>query len=117
MPAARASVARGTAGGTSSATVLVSVDGDPVFPQAWAYRREIQIANPGGTALSGFQVAITLPPGFDYAHARANGRDIRITTTDTTMIPFWIERWDSVAHVGRVWVKVPQLPPGGTTVR
>jgi Domain of unknown function (DUF2341)/Putative Ig domain/CARDB/FlgD Ig-like domain len=94
-----------------------SPSSEPVFPDEWSFRRRIKITNPGAAELTDFQVVITLPPLFDFARARADGADVRITSADgITRIPFWIERWDPITAVGRLWVKVPSLPVGGTVV-
>jgi hypothetical protein len=42
---------------------------------------------------------------------------LRVTGSDeVTKIPFWIENWDATATSASIWVKVPSIPSGGTTI-
>ncbi len=84
----------------------------------WQYRRPIAVANPGGTALTNYQVMITLnSSSFDFSKANSDGSDVRATDADgTTLIPFWIEEWNAGTQLARVWVKIPSIPSGGSTV-
>ncbi len=83
----------------------------------WPYRRPVTIADPGGTALTDFQVLVTLPASFDFSHARSDGADLRVTSSDgTTALHFWIEIWQPGTQTARLWVKVPSIPSGGTSV-
>ena len=84
---------------------------------SWQYRRAVTVANPGATALTDHQVLITLDSSFNFAAARTDGSDIRLTSDDgTTLIPFWIERWDPGAQQASLWTKVPSITTSGTTV-
>ena len=88
------------------------------FDQNWQYRRPVNIANPGGTALTNYQVMIILNnTSFDFSKAKSDGSDVRATDTDgMTLLPFWIEEWNSGTQLARVWVKIPSIPSGGSTV-
>ena len=86
------------------------------YNTSWQYRRPVTVPN-SGSALTDFQVKIALSTSnFDFTGASSNGSDIRITGPDgTTSYSFWIEEW--VANTSAtIWVKVPSLPTGGTTV-
>jgi hypothetical protein len=83
----------------------------------WTYRRAVDIANPGGTALTDFQVHVSVSGAFDFAKARSDGGDLRVTAADgVTPLPLWIERWNPGASQGDLWTRLPALPAGGTTV-
>jgi hypothetical protein len=103
---------------SAPATVSILVTtGPPWFDPAWQYRRTVTISNPGLSTLTNYQVQITLNSSFDFANAKSDGSDIRVTAADgTTLIPFWIETWIPATQQGSIWVKVPTLPAGGTTV-
>ena len=82
----------------------------------WQYRSAVTVP-PVAAVLSDFQVQIKLNVGnFDFAKSLSpNGNDIRITDNNgTTLIPFWIESW--TAENANIWVKVPSIPIGGTTI-
>lgn len=83
----------------------------------WKYRTAVTISNPNSYGLMDFQVKIVLDsswPGWD--NVREDGADIRFATAGGTVIPYWIEKWDYVGQNAVVWVKVPSIPAGGTTI-
>jgi hypothetical protein len=88
------------------------------YDQAWPYRRAVQIGYPGsGNPVSNYQVQIQLGASFDFGHATADGNDVRVTASDgITLLPFWIESWDPVNATASIWVKIPTIPAGGTSV-
>lgn len=84
---------------------------------AWSYRNPVTINNPGGTALSAFQVNITLGSETNFSAAKSGGADLRVTASDgVTQLPFWIESWNASASQASIWVKVPSIPVTGTTL-
>ncbi|HUJ19263.1 MAG TPA: DUF2341 domain-containing protein, partial [Nitrospirota bacterium] len=84
---------------------------------AWSSRNSVTVTNPGGTALSNFQVHLSLDATFDFASASATGSDLRFTTDDgVTLVSFWIEKWDPVNRSAGLWVKVPSIPTNGATL-
>jgi uncharacterized repeat protein (TIGR01451 family) len=88
----------------------------PWYNQAWSVRRPVTITN-SSSALTQIQVLVSLSSSFDFSHAQVNGADLRVTAGNgTTLIPFWIESWDSTAQKAWVWVKVPSLPAGKTVI-
>ena len=91
--------------------------GPPWFDEAWHYRRAVVISN-GGTSLSYYQVLIKLDiNNFVFSRAKPDGTDIRFTHSDgTTELKFWIESWDNLNRLAYVWVRVPSVSPGDTTI-
>jgi biopolymer transport protein ExbB len=73
----------------------------------------VAIADPIGTAA----VLIRLHDGnFQFANANENGDDLRfVAGDDKTVLPYHIEKYDSVLNEAFVWVKVPDLKPGTST--
>ena len=89
----------------------------PWIGNEWSYRRLVTITNPGATLLTDYQVRINLSNNFDFADANSDGSDIRITAADgITELPFWIETWNVAGTQATIWLKVPTLPTGGTSV-
>ena len=81
----------------------------------WPYRSSVTVTNSVAAGLTDYQVQITLNNGnFDFAMAKTDGSDIRITMSDgTSIIPFWIENWTQ-GTTASIWVKVPIIPASGT---
>jgi LPXTG-motif cell wall-anchored protein len=85
------------------------------FDSNWHYRNAVTVSN-SGSALTDYQVKITLDSSFDFTKAKSDGSDLRITASDeTTLIPFWIENWNPPSSA-TIWVKVPSIPSGGTNM-
>ena len=83
----------------------------------WQYRNPITITNTSGSALTNFQVDVTLGSSFAFANAIANGSDVRMTASDgVTQLPFWIESWNPSGQTASIWVQVPSVPTSGATV-
>ena len=80
------------------------------------YRKPVEVLNPGGTALTSFQVKVTLDEPVDFGKTNAGGSDIRFASSSGTEIPYWIESWDDVNTLATIWVKVPNIPVSGTTI-
>ena len=83
-----------------------------VWNCGWNYARKIILntsASGAGVSsgVTNFPVLVRLTAdAFDFTQARNNGADIRFTKNDTSFLPYEIERWDSVAKLAEVWVKV-----------
>ena len=104
-------------GGTQTATLTVTNPGGLWLNSAWSYRSAVTIANPGGTTLTNYQVNVALNSSFNFALAQSNGGDVQFTAGDgATLIPFWIESWKPGQSTASLWVNVPSIPSGGTTV-
>jgi len=101
----------------SSSTVLrygvqiKSGDTAVVWNCGWNYSRQITLnTSSSGAGITGsvtnFPVLIRLTAAFDFTQARNSGEDIRFSKRDNTFLPYEIERWDPVARLAEVWVKV-----------
>ncbi len=83
-----------------------------VWNPAWNYSCDF-ILNTSQTGagitgtVSGFPVLVRLTTGnFNFDQAETDGSDIRFTKPDNTILPYEIERWDTVAGLAEVWVKL-----------
>ena len=79
----------------------------------WQYRRATTIDNSSNSSsLTNYQVRIDLTSSnFDFSKANSDGSDIRFTDSDgTTLIDFWIEKWDSSGQTATLWAEVPSVP-------
>ena len=104
-------------GASYSPTLTVTNPGGVWLNSAWSYRSAVTIANPGGTTLTNYQVNVALNSSFNFALAQSNGGDVQFTAGDgATLIPFWIESWKPGQSTASLWVNVPSIPSGGTTV-
>jgi hypothetical protein len=85
--------------------------------RSWTYRNIVNVTNSGST-LTDFEVNISLTSAnFNFALAKSDGSDVRITAADgVTLLPFWIESWNSVAQTGSIWVRMPSVPNGTSTL-
>lgn len=53
---------------------------------------------------------------FDFLVGKEDGSDLRfLAEDDKTLLPFQIERFDSVNNLAFIWVQVPKLQAGNTT--
>jgi len=81
----------------------------PQFLSGWNYRREVVIDNTkNNNDLNNYQVKVILnSTNFSWDKARSDGGDIRFTDSDgTTLLPYWIEKWDYINKYAIIWVKV-----------
>ena len=92
-----------------------SGDTTVVWNSGWNYSRKITLntsssgADVAG-AVNSFPVLVRLTgDNFDFTQAGNNGEDIRFTKPDNTFLPYEIERWNPVAGLAEVWVKVDTL--------
>jgi hypothetical protein len=100
---------------------VVSGDTTVVWNPQWKYARTLVLntsttgADVTGTVVN-FPVLIRLTPAnFDFSQTKAGGADIRFTKSDTTFVPYEIERWDAVALRAEVWVRVDTVHGGDST--
>jgi len=83
----------------------------------WSYRTPVTITN-SGSALTYYQVEVSLDGTFDWDNIESDGADIRFTESDgKNDIDFWIESWDYQTSA-IIWVKVPSIAanPATTTI-
>lgn len=79
----------------------------------WSYRVPVVIDNSAGSALTDYQVRVSLG-SFPWTHVKSDGSDIRFTSGNgTTSIPFWIETWN-YSTSAEIWVRVPSIGAGTT---
>ncbi len=90
---------------TPGDTAVVSLPG-------WQYSADLHLnttASGAGVAgnVTDFPVLIRLRKGvFPFDRAAVDGRDIRFTKQDGTVLPYEIERWDAPSGSAEIWVKV-----------
>jgi hypothetical protein len=81
----------------------------------WAYSRVVGFnTTASGAAIANevyaFPVLIRLHSGnFNFSQAATNGDDLRFLKSDTTPIAYEIERWDPIAELAEVWVKIDTI--------
>ncbi|HOY64367.1 MAG TPA: DUF2341 domain-containing protein, partial [bacterium] len=98
---------------------LATVNTPTWLNRSWTSRHPLTIGNSSGVAQADFQVPVYLTvSNFDFDEADPDGDDIRFTASDgTTLINnYWIQSYDSVGKTATIWVKVPNIPVGGTTI-
>ncbi len=90
--------------------------------KAWTHRQKLTL-NTGadGAKLSGsLDNAVALvrlhDGNFGFAKAAADGSDLRFVAADGTLLPHEVESFDGVMREAFVWVKLPSLAAGTTTV-
>jgi hypothetical protein len=94
---------------------VIPGDTTTVHNPLWKYSRRLFLnTTAGGADVSGdvhdFPVLVRLSAkNFTFAQAKADGTDIRFTKQDNTYLPHEIERWDPVAGLAEVWVKVDTI--------
>lgn len=85
----------------------------------WTLRKPIVIdtTDVGGDALGGVPVLVRLHEGnFAFDQVKSDGTDLRfVAADDKTLLPYHIEKLDTVLNEAFVWVKVPDLKAGGKT--
>ncbi|MDH4048971.1 MAG: CCXG family PEP-CTERM protein [Gammaproteobacteria bacterium] len=86
---------------------------------SWDYRLPVTVSKGPGAALVDYQVRVNLnalntPPQFNWSLL---GSDLRaVAPNDTTLISYSIEQWNATARTAVIWIRVPSIPAGNTTV-
>ena len=93
---------------------------DAWWNKAWSQRQAITIdgAATGLTeATTPSGVLVRLHDGnFQFANAAEGGTDLRFIAADgKTLLPYQVEKWDSLLHEAFVWVKAPEVKPDAKT--
>jgi hypothetical protein len=89
--------------------------------QSWTHSAKLALntaSNGAGIAgtVTGFPLLVRLTAGnFPFEEAMAHGEDLRFSKPDKTPLPFEIERWDSLAGVAEVWVKIDTVRGNSTS--
>lgn len=101
------------------ATLLLSPSAHAWWDKNYTVRQPVTIdTTPEGAAITtpvDSPVALVrLHEGnFQFLAAREDGSDIRfVAEDDKTLLPFHIEKYDSLLNEGFVWVQLPKLEPG-----
>ncbi|HTQ29693.1 MAG TPA: DUF2341 domain-containing protein, partial [Opitutaceae bacterium] len=88
----------------------------------WTLRKKITVdTSDTGAALSGpigtVPLLVRLHDGnFQFPAAKDDGTDLRfVADDDKTLLPFHIEKYDSLLDEAFIWVKIPDLKPGAKT--
>lgn len=99
--------------GAAASVELVLATLEPWYNTSWLKRAPVTVSNTSGAALADYQIKVNVTYDADM---NPDFSDLRFTTDDkTTEIPYWLEsKVDSTSAV--VWVKVPSIPTGGTTI-
>ncbi|WP_169336756.1 DUF2341 domain-containing protein [Woodsholea maritima] len=88
------------------------------WDEAWTYKRAMTFDASAIEAVServdGATVLVRLHSGnLDFTQTQADGRDLRfVRQSDGTPLDYHFERFDRVAEIAYVWVKVPEILPG-----
>ncbi|GIV22885.1 MAG: DUF2341 domain-containing protein [Bacteroidia bacterium] len=84
---------------------------------SWGYRVPITLNNPNSFPLQNFQVMLLLDTQTPIAAGKmqSSGADIRFYDANCTPLPHWIESGLNTPTT-RLFVKVPLLNPGSTTI-
>lgn len=83
----------------------------------WTYRKQITVDNTSNSnALTDYQIRIDLDnTNFNFSKANSNGSDIRFTDDDeTTLLSYWIEKYDNTNQKAIIWVKIPSISANST---
>ncbi len=86
---------------------------------SWDYRFPVTITKPAGPALTEYQVrmnlnALNVPAQFNW---NLMGADLRaVAQDDVTLLNHFIEQWNVIGRTAVVWVRVPSIPAGNSTV-
>ncbi len=112
------SILQGTLISSSPLTVNASYVNTYVFPDysGWRYYRAINVTENTGSDLKNYTIKIQLDStNFDFNKANPDGSDIRFLDSDnTTLLDYWIEKWDKNNEQAIIWVKIPTISGGST---
>lgn len=95
------------------------------FNDAWLYRVPVSITNSSGSALSDFQVSITVDSDTlaTANKVQSDCDDLRFTDSTSNLLPYWIEDAASASEAVTcsaadvtVWVRVPSIPTTGAII-
>jgi len=105
---------------TTRKSNYITVTPPPPFLDGWSYRKLHTISG-SSSLLTDYQIRFKVwnTTGTDSGenvylgnNVQPDFRDIRFTTTDNTVLPYWVQ--ETGANYAVVWVKVPSIPVTGT---
>jgi biopolymer transport protein ExbB len=92
------------------------------WDSGWTLRKKITVDTTAAGAAIGDPIGTTAvlirlhDSNFQFASANEEGADLRfVADDDKTLLPYHIEKFDSVLNEAFIWVKVPDLKPGAST--
>jgi len=75
----------------------------------------ISVYNPG-SALSDFQVMLTVTNDSEFFSRIPDSTGLEIKKTDkSTLLPFYVEKWDATGKNATIWIKFDSIAATGTT--
>ncbi len=84
-----------------------------------AYNITITINNPLSTPLNNYQVMVWLNQtnfaGWNYLNMTGNTTDFIFVDPYYHILSFYVQEFDPLDKVAKIWVKVPYIPGGGST--
>ena len=89
------------------------------FNDDWYYRQSVPITN-GGSALTDYQIAITLDTAtlITAGKMQSDCDDIRFTDAQGNVLPYWIEENNPGCNSAttKIWTKASSVPAGSSTI-
>ncbi len=79
----------------------------------YQYQKAITIRENSGKTLEDHQVILIFSGSTFPINANADGSDLRFVLAGKEL-SYWIEEYNPTAKTGKVWLKVPKIPAGGT---
>jgi len=65
---------------------------------------------PASTSEDGFPLLVRLHKDFfDFSQAKANGEDIRFSTSTGTPLAYQVDEWDAANAAASIWVRIPTI--------
>ena len=65
---------------------------------------------PATASEDGFPLLVRLDKDwFDFSQAKANGEDLRFSTSTGQPLAYEIEQWDAAAGEASIWVRIPKI--------
>ncbi|MCY2950521.1 MAG: DUF2341 domain-containing protein, partial [Planctomycetota bacterium] len=68
---------------------------------------------PASASEDGFPLLVRLHKDFfDFSQTKANGEDIRFSTSEGTPLAYQVEEWDAANGAASIWVRIPNIKGG-----
>jgi Domain of unknown function (DUF2341) len=102
--------------GLLAAVAIALLPADAHGVEFWSFRRAVTVSSSSQQSQTSVQVLLQLTPAnFDYAAARPDGADLRLSNDPLAGafdLPFFIESW-APGGTSRIWIRLPSLPANG----
>jgi hypothetical protein len=105
--------------GSAMLSLVYRPDAGPVAKpdlSPWKYSQTIRMntlllgPNPIGGDVADFPLLLRFTKvNMDFSQAHGNGADLRFADPDGNALSFEVERWDSAAALGEVWLRLPKV--------